>query len=1149
MGLQLNFIKGAVDANVSWARQATNPFAGGVLAAISVSSVDVSSIPSPYARLDLFNDAFQEINNGSHDNVYRKCAAYCLDVFELLFRNGMDQLRDAGITIERFEYEGNHPPYSSNSIYYEALRAYRNNFGLGFFNAFYLVKMGSNVLASTSHLTGFYCPADVPEVQLNGNTYFLSAQNANNHWKLIEDRAADFQRFMYELLNILNLNASFVNLGQYINNKLVTKIAIWNTDGRNFHDLYPQFNITGDSDLDRLGLQLDTHAPKYLDTNGSSSVVYVICDRYDSCYLKYLLFPNISTAVSFRIDREMYGGDILNRNNPVTGNPYPWVSVNDFLSDQLVKLDSEIDSNRFLAIEGASNIIPPLTLKFFELFKKSDLAMEISQRVDGSFDVSIKLPVVGGSFIKLSRHYSTQPFGNDGEIVQASFDVAVYPFVKAPAGIDNFYRIMVVSQGGKKVDETGTSLFALNADGYIDDNSHISNPAGTHFMRTNTTIDSSVATFDGLDTYITYISLDSKYYEQDVANNKILHDSGNNEPLDFINLRLIDATDNPHSYEALLVPKMVQLPPAANSAVVAVDLGTTNTYISLGQGGKGKSYETHNGSLGDVEIGRLLISDPTETNKKIKYDKQTAQHQWCEFIPSYFSDVDGFHFSTPTVLNRRSTAVKEISDLKDLSGSPVASLVDVNIPFSLYENGIRTYRNQQIDNLVTGFKWFNFAMQHDKANAYYLFIDQLCFMLRANMLLNNFNPTITKLLWTYPLSFNDDHRKILAGEWENVYKKYFTDPTPPQGAPAQKRIIAVSESRTPLLHAQGIVNRIGVKLGIDIGGGTTDMIVYDGRPDGNGGGVRNSVVLSSSFRFAGNNLFAADGTVVNSNNYWYKLLSINNILANTFDNNQNITKTKVVIDDTGTNIADIMSYAFSSGNAFLTTALSSTGLIVTLHNAALLWQIAKMCKIADKNPQNIIFSGNGSLLLMMHQNINHESVLIDLINRVFNKVYGGYTAFDDSTVEILPEPKQATAKGAVDGSAELEAATVNTAINSSYQVNDDINSYKVLVGEQCYSNSINGNVTLPLKSNLTDEDKQGVVAQVNDFMEFYYNLVQNNTYYGGPYNVDILRQIVPAGSIDTYYNNAIQLIPGNHVNDSIFLGVISQIISEFVKNL
>jgi hypothetical protein len=244
-----------------------------------------------------------------------------------------------------------------------------------------------------------------------------------------------------------------------------------------------------------------------------------------------------------------------------------------------------------------------------------------------------------------------------------------------------------------------------------------------------------------------------------------------------------------------------------------------------------------------------------------------------------------------------------------------------------------------------------------------------------------------------------------------------------------------------------------------------------------------------------------------------------------------------------------MSYAFSSGNAFLTTALSSTGLIVTLHNAALLWQIAKMCKIADKNPQNIIFSGNGSLLLMMHQNINHESVLIDLINRVFNKVYGGYTAFDDSTVEILPEPKQATAKGAVDGSAELEAATVNTAINSSYQVNDDINSYKVLVGEQCYSNSINGNVTLPLKSNLTDEDKQGVVAQVNDFMEFYYNLVQNNTYYGGPYNVDILRQIVPAGSIDTYYNNAIQLIPGNHVNDSIFLGVISQIISEFVKNL
>lgn len=1162
MGKTLDFISDKIgSAATSWNQYAGNPYANGTLAGIATTAADVSSIPSPYARMDLYSDAFKAVAAGTNDAVYRKCVSHCFDVFEMLFRHGKEAFKAANITVEHHFYEGNNPAdVTQNAVYYEALRAYRANFGMQFFKGFYLIKQGTAILAATSHLTGFYCPANVPEVTIDGKTYFLSKETGVDHWRDITQRNADFQRFMYELLKALALNTQFASLSAYLNQVLAAQIVTWIADGMSFKKLYPRFNINGigNANLTSLGLPLDTK-------NNLGSTVYVLCDRYDSCYMKYLFFPN-KTNLNFNINTDEYQTQVMQRTNPADGTAYPWVSVNDFLADEMILLNSEINSEMYYGFTeaGFTNIIPPLKPAYFTYFTKNDLndnPISISGK-DGEYDVNLTLPVDKGSSLTLTRHYSSAPQGNDGRIVQPDFDIAIYPFIKTPLDdhgnkLDNFYRIMIYSKG-LKTDEGNTNLYCVNANGFVDDNSLVTNINDGHSLRKRTTIDSSKPNFEGLNTYITYISLNSKYYERDMAGNMKLI----SQPcsFDFINLSLSDPNSGDNVANVFLVPKLKQTAVAANRAIVSVDLGTTNTYISYGDsalpvGTDAYSYDTMNTYWADREMGRLIKSDATIMDKKVKYDKDTSAHQWCEFIPSYFNENDGFHFPISTVLNRTSTTIDEISNFKTSNSEPLNSLFDINIPFSIFENGTRNYKETDIDHIESNFKWFDPLHHPEKKNEYILFIDQLCMMLRTKLILQNFDPRLTTLVWTYPLAFEQQFKICIAQQWEDIYKKYFNDvvPVPPA---AGINILAVSESRTPLLHSSGLVSAVGTKLGIDIGGGSTDVLAYKGEIIH--GDIVNKVTLASSFKFAGNNLFAANGTVINQNNYWYKLLNSANLLSNAKSTTNNIVNKKVATGGTLKNIADIMNYVFSvnAGNLWQALSTQKVGLLVTLHNVALLYQIADLCKAENLYPTHINFSGNGSLLLLLHRKAMADTVirLKQLVNDVFKYVYGdSYRTIEDTNIEIADKPKEATAKGAIEGYQELQnlaGVMPGIGLAQTYRVTDDINSYKVRVGDKDYTSfDPNGNVQLPKKAKLSNEIEQKVKAQVNDFLNFYYQLVGNNEIFGGPYNVDGLKQIIiNKKSIDSGYDNALAMMDGDYVNDSLFLGIISQIITDFVRN-
>lgn len=1160
MGVKLHFFDDTqASANSSWQNEAANPYGIGALNGFNTTAADVSSIPSPYARLELFNESF-ELRTG--DAVYRKCISHCLDVYELLFLYGKDQLTENNITVEFHSYEGNDPQtVQQNKIYYDALRSYRNSYagGLGNFKHFYQVKYKNRVIAGTSHLTGFFCPANVPEFTINGVTYFLKKEDQINSWKLLGDRTPTFKRFLYELFKSLQLGARFVSMNNYIQQTLQNDIAGWVNDGQTMNTLFPQFNIAalGLNNLNDIGLPLGTQNTVY---NGN---VYVLCDNYDYCYLKYLLFPNESN-VAFKLDKAQYNLPIGQRRNPMTGQQYAWIGVNDLLSDNMLVLTGEGNKEYFYTFDqdtkngqDCSNIIVPFTIDFFKYFKKEQIGNDVTYEIcmgtkkDNThyYDVTIRVPA-GGSHLSLSRRYSYNPSCNEGQISQMTLDIAIYPFVKAVDHnrhlLDNFYRIMLYTSGNK-INESLTNLYMANASGFIDDNSRIENQTNAQVVRKTTTIDSTRPGYANLGTNITYIALDSKYNE--LSNGAMVLNNGLNKPLalDFIELS-IHPSGNNNSVSFLIVPKMPEQTCNNNGANVAIDLGTSNTYVAYRLGGAPtSSYNTHNATLNqdnDVELIHL-IKPVEEGEVKQRYDHLTLQHQWHEFIPSYFN-TNGFKFPVPTKLNIRNLSNLDIRNMS-VGNHPLASLLDVNIPFSVYEIGMRLYNNNPLDNMVSDFKWFDYAIDTDKSNQYSIFIDQLCFMLRAHLVMNHFDPRTTTLIWTYPLAFDSTTLPVITQKWEQVYKKYFSDVLPNnQVSP----VISVSESRTPLLNAPVVMNAAGTKLGIDIGGGTTDLLVYQGVAKN--GTTANTVKLASSFRFAGKNLFAANGTVTNINNCWFRKLQQTTLLPQPIidGNNAVVQNARVSADPNGNNIGEIMDFVFSINNATLNTALSDPKLarIITLHNSALIYQIAVICKQAGIRPTCINFSGNGSKLLMINRKATNDEIpaINNLVNLIFMHVFNDDTQI--ATINIDSSPKEATAKGAINGIQGLMGMPGNML---THTVNDDVDHYMMSVGEHLYPRWNGLGVSgFPNRQNwvANESNTKEIFTMVSDFMEFYYSLVSKNTLYGGPFSDQNLRSIITPVIIERGLTNTLNSMYGSEINDSLFLGIISEIITELVQH-
>lgn len=441
-----------------------------------------------------------------------------------------------------------------------------------------------------------------------------------------------------------------------------------------------------------------------------------------------------------------------------------------------------------------------------------------------------------------------------------------------------------------------------------------------------------------------------------------------------------------NSDSGYFVPKFKECLGGGSEIKFAIDFGTTNTHIEYKIGGnESKAFDlTMENSLWQS----LLRRDVENLEEGLK-DSEFLFEQ--EILPLAFRKESNVSFPVRTAIVYN----------KGLSFQDSVELIEHINNYPLLESSIEPPHLE----LSTQLKWNNSinSIEERKVSAYIEFLASMVFYKTLQL---DCNPATANVTWFYPVSMDEGEIDKFKKIWNEVYRKVFQQES-------TTNIKGIPESIAPYLHYKNTIN--GLSLSIDIGGGSTDIAVFD---EGD-----NKAKLISSFKFAGNSIFG-DGypSDINSKNAdrngFVKLFKEEALKLNLDDNQAKVLKS--ILDDTK-NSSDFSSLLFSieqneKNNFSYTRLLEKEGYLklsfLVFYGAIAYYSARLLKKSKIKIPKYILLSGTAAKtasILDSSDNLRHVSSLFQFI---FEKVYG--ESNDKSLmVTLSPIPKEITCKGAL----------------------------------------------------------------------------------------------------------------------------------------
>ena len=413
----------------------------------------------------------------------------------------------------------------------------------------------------------------------------------------------------------------------------------------------------------------------------------------------------------------------------------------------------------------------------------------------------------------------------------------------------------------------------------------------------------------------------------------------------------------------------------------AIDFGTTNTHIEYSVDNSApKAFDMP--SM-ESQLSRLSLdyADQMDIDINVAFDEA--------FIPATIGESSDYKFPMRTVY-------AEWTDVNYQSHTE--TLADGNIPFR-YEKARKPLYNKVNTNL-------KLASASDANTRVKLYLENIFLMIRNKVMLSGGRISDTKIIWFYPASMTEARLNTFRQVWDKLYKRYFNEDT-------DGRLLCLSESAAPYFYYKSRLGLTSNAVTIDIGGGTTDVLVIE----------NDKPVAMTSFRYASNSIFG-DGYNWNpeSNGFVKKYSGqISDILnANTKHLRDAMSAYQEIMQSD--NSSDIAAFFFSlSSNAAVVNNRIPLDFMEMLANdprmkyvfivfyGSIIYHIAKMMK--NKNlpiPQVVAFSGNGSKTLNIIS--TSDDTLADFVSRIFRKVYG-----EAPKIRIIKEhePKLATCKGGI----------------------------------------------------------------------------------------------------------------------------------------
>ncbi len=1077
---------------------------------------EITSIPSPFARIHLFETAFRivtdkatdDINELDGNTIYHKLVSDSLDVAEMFFKYDFFKSKyNLGITKWDKASSINELKGSTNEQHQllgETLDLYLRQDGdlsnFGKTQNLYFITLNHRIVGGTSPSTLFFSSGnDLSFAQLvQGNDTFF-----DDEYNPLYNRDISFQKY---LLALFKVHPSLTNdMGLVWRYMEINMKALEKKKPTDYQEL------KGFKEAQGYRMQ---HFREEFKAWDSTETIQIFPDPQEKMieHCKKSLIIGERTVGDFIIRSEKYKGKkpVVLQNkygrqlnyfggkwNPETAVPYldeaklderfvpgqdvqyPYLTVSDFLEPYLIEVPYAIDNESFfignpdgffrgdtVTKEPADNLyLLPIKSFFFKFFDIKDLSGFASQgrpilrMVKVGLDavrVELLIPIKAeGEYIKFERVY--KPGGTPDE---KKNDGAIVK-CKFSMGFLPFNE-----------NDTGEEQRV----GFLDADVSFGNSVSDYRLAFMDVADSGCRPVEAKNSTIR--SDESKGHGHNVTSKYFVIEKP---------YHLIEVTKS-NGVKGLLLPKFQNRPKGNSRFTFAIDFGTTNTHVEY-------SVDGENPIPFDIENKKPQLITLFDRSWGLA-DPQLRSHLERELIPFAIGEGNKHRFPMRT-------ATSEIKGL-DHIGSTFA-LGDINIPFH-YEKE-ESLKSEKIE---TNLKWTKFKGSDGKINANRVdkFIETLLVLIRNKVLLNGGDLNRTDIIWFYPSSMSANHINQFRRIWHASYKSYIN----PKGEP-----IDYSESEVPFYkHPPSLVkSRQYPVVSIDIGGGTTDVVLF----------LNDKPAFLTSFKFAGNTVFG-DGyrEDVSAENGFVQFFK--HSVEEFLDHNKNeLHSLNGVYDQLSKpgacSSSDLMAFFFSIENnqdlenknlqfKFSEEVANHEefNIVFLVFYGAIIYHIASlMRKLKFDMPRNICLSGNGSKIINLLDPDPKLDGIAQLSKLMFEKVYtdmseggpkkeeGDGAGGDSSKKEKVPyhkeglqvvqgdKPKEVTCKGGII-KFEKEGASQKAAKAKFDRV--------VLLGDKTQRLINNQPIEFPSEhlkyQDITTEHKKSSLREIEKFVDTLFAL-------------------------------------------------------------